>query len=82
MERAKVILVEDNPRISELVAQELERHGHTVAATLATRKEALAHIDKSFQNGIVYDAAIVDGNLGEGALFNEDADIISVSIKA
>lgn len=70
MEKARVVLFEDDPDWILLIREILEDDGHTVAAT--ARDMDVAELVVSGLPDDCVDVGIVDGNLGAGRLGGSD----------
>lgn len=78
-ERAKVLLVEDNKDISNLIEEVLETEEHRIVQKAATRTEAISWVREQLPEAQV-DVALVDGNLGQGEKC-EDGKQVAAAIR-
>lgn len=81
MENAKVVLIEDWKSYRELAEHWLTHFGHSIVEEATTLPSALEVIKKLGQ-GMLCDAIILDGNLGNGPSDFSDARKIHDSYKA
>ena len=75
---AKVLIVEDHPTYRKVFSQELSYEGHTTTGMIAHVSEAEAAIHGFKESGVVFDVALIDGNLGESRDGEDGARVVQM----
>ena len=77
MEKAKIVVMEDNEDQRLFLRNILKKNGHSVVAEAVNRAAALALLDEINQGELECDAIILDGNLTKGAVDCRDAQDVN-----
>lgn len=80
MEHARVIIVEDDPRIRALFVENLEACDHTVVAQAGSVAAAKSMVDRLVEEGSGVDVAVVDGNLSRHSEGGDDGERVATYI--
>ncbi len=62
MKSLRVLIIEDDARIVELIAELLVEHGHTICASATTQSDAVYAASHSRPDLIIVDVELRDGN--------------------
>ncbi|MCL5090935.1 MAG: response regulator, partial [Patescibacteria group bacterium] len=78
-ERAKVIIVEDNPKKLEMLAEFLISKGHQIIGTAPDKKNGLALIEEIKEGNQPVDVCLFDAHLTERSNGEEGKELAEVA---
>jgi len=81
MEKANVVIIEDNGQMRNLVKRCLETHGHLITGEAATLHDGLTLLDSIANGDLDADAILLDGNLTPNGHSGNDARLLIERIR-